>query len=141
MFRGGGELGREWYLEGKLQNKHKSFEVRLCLLGLSLHRNQTETLSTQARVCYGPCSSNNRRNTVSRFSSLSENVQPFADMKQRQHIHEPNRPTIRRSSLVVKAGLKINLGLLPVVLTDQRNVSGLGHVSLLSAQKPIMKKT
>lgn len=24
--RGGGELGREWYLEGKLQNKHKSFE-------------------------------------------------------------------------------------------------------------------
>ena len=50
---------------------------------------------------------------MSRFSSLSENVQPFADMKQRQHIHEPNRPTIRRSSLVVKAGLKINLGLLP----------------------------
>ena len=103
LFRGGGELGREWYLEGKLQNKHKSFEVRLCLLGLSLHRNQTETLSTQARVCYGPCSSstsytlksNNKRNTVSRFSSLSENVQPFADMKQRQHIHEPNRPTIR----------------------------------------------
>ena len=77
---------------------------------------------------------------MSRFSSLSENVQPFADMKQRQHIHEPNRPTIRRSSLV-KAGLKINLGLLPVVLTGQRNVSGLGHVSLLSAQKPIMKKT
>lgn len=74
---------------------------------------------------------------MSRFSSLSENVQPFADMKQRQHIHEPNRPTIRRSSLVVKAGLKINLGLLPVVLTG----SGLGHVSLLSAQKPIMKKT
>lgn len=24
--RGGGELGREWYLEGKLQNKHKGFE-------------------------------------------------------------------------------------------------------------------
>ena len=78
---------------------------------------------------------------MSRFSSLSENVQPFADMKQRQHIHEPNRPTIKRSSLVVKAGLKINLRLLPVVLTGQRNVSGLGHVSLLSAQKPIMKKT
>lgn len=57
LFRGGGELGREWYLEGKLQNKHKSFEVRLCLPGLSLHRNQTETHSTQARVCYGPCSS------------------------------------------------------------------------------------
>ncbi|XP_068683040.1 dipeptidyl aminopeptidase BI-like [Montipora foliosa] len=24
--RGGGELGREWYLQGKLQNKHKGFE-------------------------------------------------------------------------------------------------------------------
>lgn len=24
--RGGGELGREWYLDGKLQNKHKGFE-------------------------------------------------------------------------------------------------------------------
>ncbi|XP_020623463.1 protease 2-like isoform X1 [Orbicella faveolata] len=24
--RGGGELGRQWYLEGKLQSKHKSFE-------------------------------------------------------------------------------------------------------------------
>ena len=27
--RGGGELGREWYLQGKLKNKHKGFEVWL----------------------------------------------------------------------------------------------------------------
>lgn len=29
LFRGGGELGRQWYLEGKLQSKHKGFEVLL----------------------------------------------------------------------------------------------------------------
>lgn len=28
LFRGGGELGRQWYLEGKLQSKHKGFEVQ-----------------------------------------------------------------------------------------------------------------
>ena len=30
FYRGGGELGREWYLDGKLQNKHKGFEVYTC---------------------------------------------------------------------------------------------------------------
>ena len=32
FYRGGGELGREWYLDGKLQNKHKGFEVYTCQL-------------------------------------------------------------------------------------------------------------
>lgn len=30
FYRGGGELGREWYLDGKLQKKHKGFEVYTC---------------------------------------------------------------------------------------------------------------
>ena len=35
--RGGGELGREWYLQGKLKNKHKGFEVRLYVALLKCH--------------------------------------------------------------------------------------------------------
>lgn len=30
FYRGGGEFGWEWYLDGKLQNKYKGFEVYNC---------------------------------------------------------------------------------------------------------------